>query len=1187
MNLHYQVKDSSVMTLDQEPNAKDLFCSALEMPSQERQAFLLKACAGNNDLYQEVLSLLHSYEKANSFLEKPAANFAAKLILQEKGEFALASKNSFLNQLIGQVLDNKYLIETKLGQGGMGAVYQALHLGTDRPVAVKVITPHLMTNSEFVERFKREAKATGRLSHPNVINVTDFGVTNFGSNSIAYLVMEYLKGFTLGDLLDKKGKLPVSFTIDILEQICAAVNEAHSQGIIHRDLKPDNIWLEPDGRGSYYVKVLDFGLAKLYSNNLPETLAVANSTNINNIDKANTKSVDTVKLLLTKTDPSNTTTTVATDNKEFNEEAKTKPLGVVETAKNNLASDTLENVTRVGAILGTPLYMSPEQCKGGQVSIHSDIYSLGVIAYEMLAGETPFIGDFKQLINKHLNSSPASLHKKYRKVPKAISEVVLTALAKNPSERFPTAKAFAIALRANFEEERPIINQASNIYWKNFRQITNISIVINMFFVFFSSLLSTTVIQTKFHTFYDSSLQNLWCFLPMLFLLGFGKISKGAFALAVKQFQETGQIKSKTVLVKLAKYIPALLTTTLQSYLFSFLQIWKFIFPTFRTLIYHSLSAPIITLEEMRGNQAMERSKDLLTKFYSLAFSLEIRSLLIRTISFILFLFSFLISMYFTDGEMSFFPRLIITTLCTLILPGLFIVFASPLTDMAVTLLYLKSREAKGENPYKRSFSVEDSIIQEGIKFSTKRKIYTSLALIGSIVVATFSYLVIVPPFGEPLKAERPKYEKIPDSENAWIEYDLAIQSMVPVSMRLGNGSNTEKENYYALIRDNSLELTKTPGFKDLEKVAIGQAEFNSTQLALLDQHQKALEHLLLAVKRPKAQYYVEPPNSAHIPPSLIQNRALVIIACAQARRLNQEGKTSEAVELALAAYRMSTDLARDPNAFLLESLISVVGRTIAGKTLFIILHSGTTDAKTDIEIARRVSELESQIPNAYRFYQQEIQSKDATLEDILIKQDYSQVKAVDSLPPYNSFGVFLIKLLPGLRIRTYNSYIKFSQEYSEKLRPSTEKWDFQTLTAVTPKADTFSWSLSPIDKLGYYCFTSGRPYTLALMKSLYFSRTMGSTLASFAACSAYKKLNGQFPATLELAITQAKLPMPIDLATSKTIGYRLENGNPMIWFAGVDGVDNGGKQPYERLLHYNALEGKDLIFTYGQVPFN
>src|SRR5687768_11117501 len=168
-----------------------------------------------------------------------------------------------LEHYVGHVIDEKYRLERLLGRGGMGAVYLATHLGTARYVAVKLITPQFMANEEFVERFKREARAAGRLRHPNVVDVTDFGFGEVSNEPVAYLVMEYLDGCTLGDVLAEEDRLPLEWVVDILEQVCSAVHEAHEQGIVHRDLKPDNIWLEPNRLGGYRVKVLDFGIAKL------------------------------------------------------------------------------------------------------------------------------------------------------------------------------------------------------------------------------------------------------------------------------------------------------------------------------------------------------------------------------------------------------------------------------------------------------------------------------------------------------------------------------------------------------------------------------------------------------------------------------------------------------------------------------------------------------------------------------------------------------------------------------------------------------------------------------------------------------------------------------------------------------------------------------------------------------------
>src|SRR4030081_869896 len=186
-----------------------------------------------------------------------------------------------LDRYVGQTLDEKYRLERLLGQGGMGAVYLATHLGTERYVALKLITPQFMRNEEFVERFKREARAAGRLRHPNVVDVTDFGFARAGKESVAYLVMEYLDGCTLSDVLAEETRLPLYWVVDILEQVCAAVHEAHQQGIVHRDLKPDNIWLEPNGLGGYRIKVLDFGIAKLgeVGNAPPAAAPVSQSAN--------------------------------------------------------------------------------------------------------------------------------------------------------------------------------------------------------------------------------------------------------------------------------------------------------------------------------------------------------------------------------------------------------------------------------------------------------------------------------------------------------------------------------------------------------------------------------------------------------------------------------------------------------------------------------------------------------------------------------------------------------------------------------------------------------------------------------------------------------------------------------------------------------------------------------------------
>ena len=165
--------------------------------------------------------------------------------------------------MIGEILDAKYRIDKQLGAGGMGNVYLATHLGTTRVVAVKVIAPKWAEEPQFLARFQREAQACGRLRHPNIVNVTDFGVAKATGGDMPYLVMEYLDGQTLSDFQKANAQIALPLIADFLDQIGLALAEAHRHGIVHRDLKPDNVWLEPNGRGGYTVKVLDFGVAKV------------------------------------------------------------------------------------------------------------------------------------------------------------------------------------------------------------------------------------------------------------------------------------------------------------------------------------------------------------------------------------------------------------------------------------------------------------------------------------------------------------------------------------------------------------------------------------------------------------------------------------------------------------------------------------------------------------------------------------------------------------------------------------------------------------------------------------------------------------------------------------------------------------------------------------------------------------
>lgn len=386
-------------------------------------------------------------------------------------------------QLVHQVLDEKYRIEKLLGKGGMGAVYLATHIGTARPVALKVIAPQFMTHPESVERFKREAMATGLLRHPNIVDVTDFGFAHFDSQRIAYLVMEYLDGVALSDVLKEEKKLPLTWVVNILEQVCVAIDRAHQRGIVHRDLKPDNIWLVPNDLGGFTPKILDFGLARLAFDDLSDDKthdASLESTIIDNIDSK----LDKTLRQQTTTHHQNTgvdsTQRLENSNKHQINHSEKLSAPINQSSGNNVIDSAakLQNITQVGVILGTPYYMSPEQCLGQSVNKCSDIYSLGIIAYEMLAGERPFSGKSSQeLIQKHTQEPPPPIAEKRSDIPKSVQTLIESALEKDPSKRPQSAVAFSSALNARSKGAASLIRQAFILYSEHTKVFLTISLI--------------------------------------------------------------------------------------------------------------------------------------------------------------------------------------------------------------------------------------------------------------------------------------------------------------------------------------------------------------------------------------------------------------------------------------------------------------------------------------------------------------------------------------------------------------------------------------------------------------------------------------------------------------------------------------------------------------------------------------
>lgn len=277
------------------------------------------------------------------------------------------------HELIGKSLADKYVIEEHLGSGGMCDVYRAIHSGMGKQVAVKVLKPALAADPTIAQRFEQEARAASLIHHPHAINVMDYGI---GEGNIPFIVMEFVRGKTLGELLRSEGAFSVERAANILRQASGALDVAHSVGVVHRDIKPDNIIIA-EYDGSDWVEVVDFGVAK-----------------------------------------------------------------VQEDVNRRI------NLTGANIIVGTPRYMSPEQCEEKPVDARSDIYSLGIVLYEMLSGEAPFKGDSStRLLVAHAHEPPDPLRNKRPDLSPELEAVVMSTLEKDSTRRPQSAGEFARAFQ--------------------------------------------------------------------------------------------------------------------------------------------------------------------------------------------------------------------------------------------------------------------------------------------------------------------------------------------------------------------------------------------------------------------------------------------------------------------------------------------------------------------------------------------------------------------------------------------------------------------------------------------------------------------------------------------------------------------------------------------------------------------
>lgn len=290
-----------------------------------------------------------------------------------------SAEDSSKDPLIGREVIGQYRIEKKLGSGGMGSVYLVQQTTVQRPAVIKVLKTHSDDKLDLAARFAIEARAASNLNHPNIVTIYNYGQMEDGT---LFLAMEYLEGETLEARIARCGQLSVDRAVHVATQIAQALGEAHAHGVVHRDLKPANVMLVERAGDPDFVKILDFGIAKL--------------------DDA--------------------------------------------------------GVTSAGFVVGTPRYMSPEQLLGKQLDRRSDVYSAGIVLYEMLAGQTPFSSDTPiGWVHQHVDAAPkppSSLVKGH-KIPPPLERVVLRALEKTPAARPDTMEEFAEDLAAALREPPP------------------------------------------------------------------------------------------------------------------------------------------------------------------------------------------------------------------------------------------------------------------------------------------------------------------------------------------------------------------------------------------------------------------------------------------------------------------------------------------------------------------------------------------------------------------------------------------------------------------------------------------------------------------------------------------------------------------------------------------------------------
>lgn len=326
------------------------------------------------------------------------------------------------------ILDGKYRLERRLGRGGMGVVYRTRHLGLDRDFALKLIRSARAEGRSFIERFEIEAKALGKLKHPNIVQVTDYGVDRRGVD-LPYLVMESLEGRTLRDVCGQVGTLPMERAMPLFESIASAVDYAHEEGVLHRDLKPANVFLASSHGTAETAKILDFGLARLMGQPVPD-------------------------VNLTAPGPPAPRASQPAEASSWGDIAPAETITHVDDSLGlpDPPADLALRVTQPGTLLGTPAYMAPEVLRGEEATSAADVYAFGVLIYEVLVGRLPFTGARDEILRRRFHGSPPTPSTLRPSLPPELDAALLAPLEEEPARRPGTCGEVVSAIRSAWRQ---------------------------------------------------------------------------------------------------------------------------------------------------------------------------------------------------------------------------------------------------------------------------------------------------------------------------------------------------------------------------------------------------------------------------------------------------------------------------------------------------------------------------------------------------------------------------------------------------------------------------------------------------------------------------------------------------------------------------------------------------------------